>query len=127
MTNTPSATSPWGGAAPAYGGSFFQRHPFLSGLAGGFLGSMLFSGIGGLGHMFGGLLTVLIIGLLIFFVIRLVSGRGFSFGRPGGGGPHSVGSRATPAAQQCRGPGTPPGKAHPNAGPPIQPPVNASW
>src|ERR1700704_5322251 len=42
---SPSTTSPLGGApAPAYGGSFFQRHPFLTGLAGGFLGSMLFSG-----------------------------------------------------------------------------------
>src|ERR1700736_72442 len=39
---SPSTTSPLGGAAaPAYGGSFFQRHPFLTGLAGGFLGSML--------------------------------------------------------------------------------------
>src|ERR1700756_2400336 len=29
--------------SPAYGGgSFFQRHPFLTGLAGGFLGSWLF-------------------------------------------------------------------------------------
>src|SRR5712671_8158877 len=29
--------------APAYGGgSFFQRHPFLTGLAGGFIGSWLF-------------------------------------------------------------------------------------
>src|SRR5437660_9648363 len=44
---TPRATSPLGGAAPALagGGSFFQRHPFLTGLAGGFLGSMLFSGL----------------------------------------------------------------------------------
>src|SRR5207244_10936083 len=48
MTQAPSAaTSPLGGAAGAAagvgGGSFFQRHPFLTGIAGGFLGSMLFS------------------------------------------------------------------------------------
>src|SRR5258708_23488675 len=105
MTNTPSATSPWGGAAPAYGGSFFQRHPFLSGLAGGFLGSMLFSGMGGMGHLFGGLLTVLIIGLLIFFVIRLFS-RGLSFAGRGGAMPRSVGAAAAPRPQQYRGPDT---------------------
>src|SRR6266536_6547855 len=39
MTQTPSATSPLSGAAGAgagaYGGSFFQRHPFLTGIAGG--------------------------------------------------------------------------------------------
>src|SRR5437588_8606563 len=39
-TQTPSSPSALGGAAgaPAYagGGSFFQRHPFLTGLAGGF-------------------------------------------------------------------------------------------
>src|SRR5712671_811690 len=46
MTQTPSATSPLAGAgAGAMGGSFFQRHPFLTGIAGGFLGSMLFSGM----------------------------------------------------------------------------------
>src|SRR6266849_2948446 len=75
MTQTPSATSPLAGAgagAGAMGGSFFQRHPFLTGIAGGFLGSMLFSGMGGMGHVFGGLLTVLIIGLLIFFVIQVL-------------------------------------------------------
>src|SRR5437763_7383080 len=42
---TPHVTSPLGGAAGAAGamggGSFFQRHPFLTGIAGGFLGSML--------------------------------------------------------------------------------------
>src|SRR6266571_3122276 len=81
MTQTPQATSPLGGAAGAAGayggGSFFQRHPFLTGIAGGFLGSMLFSHFGGLGSVFGGLLTFLIIGGLIFFLIRLFAGRGF--------------------------------------------------
>ena len=99
MTQTPQAASPLSGVAgPAYGGSFFQRHPFLTGLAGGFLGSMLFSHLGGLGHVFGGLLTFLIIGLGIWFVVRLISGRGFAFGGPGGAMPRSVGAAASPAA-----------------------------
>jgi hypothetical protein len=60
--------------SPAYGGgSFFQRHPFLTGLAGGFVGSWLFGhsgyaaeGDGGSsGSMLGMLLQILIIGLLI--------------------------------------------------------------
>jgi hypothetical protein len=58
---------------PAYGGgSFFQRHPFLTGLFGGFIGSWLFGHSGwaadGSGaSMLGGLLQLLIIGLLIWF------------------------------------------------------------
>src|SRR5829696_3249375 len=48
------------GAAAAAGGSFFQRHPFLTGLTGGFLGAALFSslggGMGGFGHAMGGIL-----------------------------------------------------------------------
>ena len=111
MTQTPSATSSLAGAGAAGGGSFFQRHPFMSGLAGGFLGSMLFSGMGGFGHAFGGLLTLLIIGLLIFFVIRLFSGRGFSFAGAGGGVPRSVGAAAVPQAQQYRGHDTTVGEA----------------
>ena len=53
MNPSPSATSPLSGGAgmgapaAAAGGSFFQRHPFMSGIAGGFLGSMVFSGLGG--------------------------------------------------------------------------------
>ena len=102
MNPTPQVTSPLSGAsgaaAAAGGGSFFQRHPFMSGIAGGFLGSMLFSGLGGgmggMGHVFGGLLQFLIIGLLIFFAIRLAmwlfSGRGSS--TAGGAMPRSIGS-----------------------------------
>src|SRR2546423_9298945 len=73
--SNPSATSPMGAPAPAHagGGSFFQRHPFLTGLAGGFLGSMLFSHLGGLGTGLGFLLTLLIIGGLIFFFLGLLS------------------------------------------------------
>ena len=100
VTQTPSSPSALGGGAmaPAYGGSFFQRHPFLTGLAGGFLGSWLFHGLGGFGSAFGGgLLTLLIIGLLIWLAFRLISGRGFSFAGAGGGFPSSVGAAAAPA------------------------------
>ena len=127
MTQTPSVTSPLTGGAGAYGGSFFQRHPFLSGLAGGFLGSMLFSGMGGFGHMFGGLLTVLIIGLLIFFVIRLFSGRGFSSAGAGGGVPRSVGAAAAPASQQYRGHDTTVGDADLSAFQSIHSAVQEAW
>ena len=104
MNPSPQATSPLSGAgagagALAGGGSFFQRHPFLTGIAGGFLGSMLFSHMGGLGSVFGGLLTFMIIGLLIFFAIRLFSGRGFSFAGAGGAVPRSAGAAASPAAR----------------------------
>ena len=83
MAPTPPAASPLAGA---YGGSFFQRHPFLTGLFGGFLGSMLFHGLGGFGHVLGGLLTLLIIGGLIFvrhsavLRARLLHGRGRAAG-----------------------------------------------
>jgi predicted lipid-binding transport protein (Tim44 family) len=97
LTQTPRAASPAYGM-PAYGGSFFHRHPFLTGLFGGFLGSMLFHGMGGFGHVFGGLLQLLLIGGLIWFVFRLISGRGFSFASMGAGMPRSVGAAAAPTA-----------------------------
>jgi predicted lipid-binding transport protein (Tim44 family) len=93
--------------SPAYGGgSFFQRHPFLTGLAGGFLGSWLFghSGYaadgGATGSAMGTLLELLIIGLLIYFAVRLFRGRAFSTGWLGGGPgsmPRSAGAAAAPA------------------------------
>jgi len=136
MTQTPS-TSPLAGAGVGAGagalggGSFFQRHPFMTGLAGGFLGSMLFSGlgggIGGIGHVFGGLLTVLIIGLLIFFVIRLFSGRGFSFAGAGGGMPLSAGAAAAPAPQRYRGHDTTVGDADLTAFQGIHAAVQEAW
>ena len=96
----PHATSPLSGMGYGYGGGFFSRHPFLTGLFGGFLGSMLFRGMGGFGHVFGGLLQLLIIGGLIWFLFRLFAGRGFSAGRSwagaGGGMPGSVGAAAAP-------------------------------
>lgn len=104
-----SSPSPF---APAYGGgSFFQRHPFLTGLAGGFLGSWLFghsgyaadgaSGGSGLGM----LLEILIIGGLIYLVFRLFRGRAFSTAGPGRvpfSMPRSTGAAAA-AARPARG------------------------
>ena len=136
MNPSPSATSPLSGGAgmgaPAMaGGSFLQRHPFMSGIAGGFLGSMLFSGlgggVGGIGHVFGGLLTFLIIGLLIFFVIRLFSGRGFSFAGAGGGMPRSVGAAAAPAAARYRGQDTTVGDADLTAFQGVHGAVQEAW
>ena len=81
------------GSRSAYGGgSFFQRHPFLTGLAGGLFGSWLFGHSGyaagaeghSAGSMFGTLLQILIIGLLIYFVVRLFRGRALSNGWRGG-------------------------------------------
>ena len=123
---SPSTTSPLGGAAaPAYGGgSFFQRHPFLTGLAGGFLGSMLFSGLGGFGHVFGGLLQFLIIGFLIFFLVRWLIGR---FAPAGGGAmPRSVGAAAAPAAR-FRGRDTTVGDEDLNAFQAIHAAVQEAW
>ena len=75
LTQTPAqpGLSP-GASSSAYGsGSFFQRHPFLTGLAGGFIGSWLFGhsgyaadGTSG-GSAMGMLLEVLIIGAVDIF------------------------------------------------------------
>jgi len=95
----PSSPS-YGSGYGAGGGSFFSRHPFLTGIFGGFLGSMLFGG-GFFGHMFGGFFSLLIIGLLIFFLFRLLSG---AFAGGGGGfAPRSVGAAAAPNQNQFRG------------------------
>ena len=126
----PSATSPLGGAAaPAYagGGSFFQRHPFLTGLAGGFIGSMLFSHLGGLGTGLGFLLTLLIIGGLIFFLVRLLFGsRRFA---PAGGGamPRSLGAAAAPSPAQFRGRDTKVGDADLNSFQQIHAAIQEAW
>jgi predicted lipid-binding transport protein (Tim44 family) len=122
-----SPSSPFGGAAaPAYGGSFFSRHPFLTGLAGGFLGSMLFSHLGGLGQGLGFLLTLLIIGFVIFFLVRLLSGRRFA---PAGGGfmPRSLGAAAAPAEARFRGRDTTVGDADLNAFQAIHASVQDAW
>jgi predicted lipid-binding transport protein (Tim44 family) len=98
-----------GMAATPAGGSFFQRHPFLTGLTGGLLGAALFSHLGGMGHFLGGILQFLIIGLLIFLAIKLLSGffarhspagagSGGGFGRPNPAPvPRAVGAAVAPA------------------------------
>jgi predicted lipid-binding transport protein (Tim44 family) len=125
MNPTPQATSPLGMPAPAYGGSFFQRHPFLTGLAGGFLGSWLFSSMGGFGHAFGGLLTILIIGVLIYLAVRLLTGRGLSTAG-GGAMPRSLGAAAAPAVRY-RGRDTTVGDADLNAFQGIHAAVQDAW
>jgi predicted lipid-binding transport protein (Tim44 family) len=94
--------------SPAYGyggygfggGSFFARHPFLTGLFGGWLGSMLFRGMGPFGFVFGGLFHLLLIGFLIWLLVRLFSGgRYASWGGMGQMMPRSVGAAAAPMAQ----------------------------
>src|SRR5215831_17521397 len=96
---------------PVYGsGSFFQRHPFLTGLAGGFIGSWLFGHSGwaagedgaSSASMLGMLLQLLIIGLLIYFAVRLFRGRAYANGGHGGGfgwPPRAAGAAAAPAAR----------------------------
>ena len=111
MTTQPQAAAQPGLAgSPAYagGGSFFQRHPFLTGLAGGFIGSMLFSHMGYAadatsgGSALGMVLQILIIGLLIYFAIRLFRnfrGRAFSGGAARSAPfsmPRSAGAAAAP-------------------------------
>ncbi|HTV87561.1 MAG TPA: TIM44-like domain-containing protein [Stellaceae bacterium] len=81
-----------------YGGSFFSRHPFLTGLFGGWLGSMLFRGMGPFGYAFGGLFHLLIFGLLFWLIYRLFFGR---FGARAGAGwamPRSAGAAAASPA-----------------------------
>ncbi len=91
--------------APAYGGSFFQRHPFMTGLAGGLFGSWLFghaasaAGGAGAGSAIGTLLWLVIIGLVIWFAVRLFRGRAFSSRWPAAAAPmaRSGGAAASPA------------------------------
>jgi predicted lipid-binding transport protein (Tim44 family) len=99
----PNGASPLGRSlSPAsplgspYGGSFFQRHPFMTGLFGGFIGSWLFGG-GFFGHAFGGLFTLIILGFLIFYLFRRFAGGAGYYG--GGFAPRSVGAAAAPAAR----------------------------
>ena len=75
--------------APGYGGSLFQRHPFLTGLAGGLFGSWLFghaanaeSAGGAAGSMIGTLLWLAIIGFAVWWVVRMLRARAFSNGWP---------------------------------------------
>ncbi|MGH7031483.1 MAG: hypothetical protein ACREEZ_13785, partial [Stellaceae bacterium] len=74
------------------GGSFVQRHPFLSGLAGGVFGSWLFGhgaaarGTGGgAGSAIGALLWIVVIAALAWFALRLWRRGAASSGWRGGG------------------------------------------
>jgi predicted lipid-binding transport protein (Tim44 family) len=119
MTNpapSPGFTSP-------VGGGFFSRHPFLTGVFGGFLGSMLFGG-GFFGHMFGGLFTLLIIGFLIFFVLRLLGGGARAMG---GGMPRSLGAAAAPMQQPYRGRDVIVGDADLNAFQSLHAAIQEAW
>jgi predicted lipid-binding transport protein (Tim44 family) len=114
LTPAPQPSRPPGFApaipAPAYGGgSFFQRHPFLTGLAGGLVGSWLFGHSGwaagdegaSSASMFGMLLQLLIIGLLIYFAVRLFRRRAYATGGRGSGlgwPPRSAGAAAAAPA-----------------------------
>ena len=119
----PHAAAPVG-PSPAYGGSFFQRHPFLTGLFGGFLGSWLFHGLGGMGHALGTLVTLLIFGFLVYLAVRWLTGRSFSFA--GAGMPRSVGAAATPAPSH-RGTEIGVGEADLNAFEAIHAAVQEAW
>jgi len=105
------------------GGSFFSRHPFMTGLMGGFLGSMLFGG-GFFGHMFGGLLTLLLIGGLIFLVLRMLGGGAMAMG---GGMPRSLGAAAAPQQQRFRGRDVYVGDADLNAFQSLHAAIQAAW
>jgi predicted lipid-binding transport protein (Tim44 family) len=67
-------------AAPAAQGSFFSRHPFMSGLMGGMLGAGLFGmmfggGFGGAAGLFGMLFQLLLIGGIAYAALRFFRGR----------------------------------------------------
>ena len=106
---TPQPAPGVGSAMPGYGagyggGSFIQRHPFLSGLAGGLFGSWLFGhagyaagGAGG-GSAFGTLFWLIILGVLVYFAVRLFRRGGFANRGAGNSGPgfRSAGAAAAP-------------------------------
>jgi len=118
MTNqAPSPSSYMGG------GSFFSRHPFLTGMFGGFLGAMLFGG-GFFGHMFGGLFTLLIIGGLIFLVLRLLRGGALAMGSST---PRSLGAAAAPQQQRFRGRDVYVGDADLNAFQSLHAAIQEAW
>lgn len=111
MTPGQPGTAPASGSPGYGGGGFFQQHPFLTGLAGGLLGSWLFGHSGyaadgaSAGSSVGMLLEILIIGLLIYFAVRLFRRRAFSNGWPRGAPfsmPRSAGAAAVPRRDRGR-------------------------
>jgi predicted lipid-binding transport protein (Tim44 family) len=100
----PSWSQPSGGLgarAPGFAGNLFQRHPFLTGLAGGILGSWLF---GHAGFGIGGLLRLLLIGLAIWLVVRLLRRMRSPSAPPGSD------AMATPRSAGAAAVATPPGR-----------------
>ncbi len=94
--NTPPVSPAPGFGAPAFGGGGGFMRGMVGGMAGGFLGSMLFRsmGYGAYGSSMGGgggggigLLEILLIGGLLFFVFRFVMARAATSGGPGLGYP----------------------------------------
>jgi predicted lipid-binding transport protein (Tim44 family) len=62
--------------APASQGSFFSRHPFLTGFLGaGLFGMMFGGGFGGASGMFGMLIQLLLIGGIVFMAMRFFRNR----------------------------------------------------
>jgi uncharacterized membrane protein YeaQ/YmgE (transglycosylase-associated protein family) len=87
-----STTQPSTAASPAYGygyaGSFWNRHPFLTALAGGFfgawIGSWLFPSWGWGGMVGGSILSWLLIIMVVMFLVRMFRRSAFA---PAGGPP----------------------------------------
>jgi predicted lipid-binding transport protein (Tim44 family) len=91
-----------GTPGPGAGGSFVQRHPFLTGLAGGIFGSWLFGhaahAAGGGGSFFGTLFWLAIIAGLVWFGFRLFRARApAAWPAAGGWAARSAGAAANPA------------------------------
>jgi predicted lipid-binding transport protein (Tim44 family) len=94
---------------PAYRGSFFQRHPFMTGLAGGLFGSWLFGhgayaqgAGGGAGSAIGTLLWIVVIAVLVWFAVRLFRRGAVSSGWPAAAAgfmTRSAGAAAAPAGR----------------------------
>jgi len=124
LSRTMETPSSGYGAPYAGGGSFFSRHPFLTGLFGGFIGSMIFGG-GFFGHMLGGLFTLLIIGFLVMLALRFLFGGGLAMA--GGGMARSVGAAAAPAAQRYRGRDISVGDADLNAFQSLHAAIQVAW
>jgi predicted lipid-binding transport protein (Tim44 family) len=109
---TPRPSTPLGAPSPAMAPSFAQRHPFLTGIAGGFLGAGLAGMIFGHsawaadGMGFGGglglLLQLLVIGGLIYLAVRLFRSRNAqpAEAMPGGGYTRSLGAMAAPTSRR---------------------------
>jgi predicted lipid-binding transport protein (Tim44 family) len=104
----------YGRPSMGFGGGF-NRHPFMSGLLGGFIGAGIFGLLfgGGFMHMglgFGGLFGVLLQLLILFFVVRWLIRRFFG-GGVGGRQPSIFGPSSTPSFAANRAPMNPPGAA----------------